>query len=230
LRLASLEDDLDQARQIETRLAAAGHEVISFNEGRKLIRFLETDKVDLLILDWHVPDISGLEVLNWARARLGTDLPIIFLTSSSHENEIAQILNAGADDYLVKPLRELELSARIGALLRRAYPSGKQQSRIEVGDYVIDLTERTVTVSGTPVTLSPREFDVTSALFRNFGQIMPRDLLVKLIWGRDLANASRSLDTYVYRVRQKLAIGLEHGVRLRTIYTHGYRLEHWSVE
>ncbi|MFC0571889.1 response regulator transcription factor [Paraburkholderia solisilvae] len=225
--MASLEDDLDQARQIEALLVAAGHEVQTFSEGRKLIRFLETDKVDLLMLDWHVPDISGLEVLNWARTRLGPDLPILFLTSSSLEEEIVHALNAGADDYMVKPWRELELSARITALLRRAYPPVSEQSRIEIGNYVIDLDKRSVTVCGTPVTLTPREFDIAAVLFRNIGQIMPRDLLVKLIWGRDLAKASRSIDTYVYRVRQKLSLGLEHGVRLRTIYTHGYRLEHW---
>jgi DNA-binding response OmpR family regulator len=229
VKVASLEDDVAQARQIEALLTLEGHEVIPFNEGRKLIRYLESDKVDLLMLDWQVPDISGIEVLHWVRARLGRELPVLFLTGAGLEEEIVQALDAGADDYVIKPIRELELTARIGALLRRAYPSNTQQSRLEIGHYTIDFNDRTVSVLDKPVTLSPREFDIAAALFRNIGRIMPRDLLVKLIWGRDLAKASRSLDTHVYRVRQKLSLGIEHGVRLRTIYTHGYRLEYWDA-
>jgi two-component system phosphate regulon response regulator PhoB len=229
VKVASLEDEPAQAQQIQGLLLAQGHQVFPFSEGRKLIRHLETDELDLLVLDWHIPDISGLEVLRWVRERLGRELPVLFLTSFAQEDEIVTALDAGADDYLSKPLRPREFNARIAALLRRTQSAEQSASmHMSVGRYEIDFVTRTVTRRGESIALSPREFDIAAILFRNLGKIMPRDLLVKLIWGKDLAGSSRSLDTHVYRVRQKLSLGLEHGVRLRTIYTHGYCLEAWN--
>lgn len=226
MKILSLEDDRAHAEMIATSLCAEGHDVQSVPDGCQAIRYLENTTIDLLLLDWQVPTISGLEVLGWVREHLGRELPVLFLTNRVREDEIVAVLDAGADDYMVKPVRRCELMARVQALLRRAYPSAKRnEAMIEVGSYVIDQHKRTVMLNGQIMDLTPKEFDITALLFRNIGRMMPRELLVKLIWGRDLDVSSRSLDTHVYRLRHKLEIGPEHGVRLRAIYTHGYRLE-----
>jgi DNA-binding response OmpR family regulator len=226
MEILSLEDDHAQAELIVASLQAEGHNVWSFSEGRQVIRHLETATVDLLLLDWQVSDISGLEVLGWVRERIGRELPVLFLTNKSREDEIVTALSAGADDYMIKPVRRRELIARVDALLRRAYPPVKRnETRIAVGAYVVDLLNRSVLRNGVPMELTPKEFEIAALLFRNLGRTMPREQLVKIIWGRELDKISRSLDTHIYRLRNKLGIGPEHGVRLRAVYTHGYRLE-----
>jgi two-component system phosphate regulon response regulator PhoB len=226
MKILSLEDDRAQAEMIATSLRAEGHDVQSVRDGGQAIRHLENTTIDLLVLDWQVPNISGLEVLGWVREHLGRELPVLFVTNRVREDEIVAVLDAGADDYMVKPMRRSELISRVQALLRRAYPSAKRnEAVIKVGPYVVDQHGRTVTLNGQVIDLTPKEFDITALLFRNLGRMMPRELLVKLIWGRDLDISSRSLNTHVYRLRHKLEIGPEHGVRLRAIYTHGYRLE-----
>ncbi|MGV2293293.1 response regulator transcription factor [Trinickia sp. YCB016] len=226
MEILSLEDDRVQAELIVTSLQAEGYNARSFSEGRQVIRHLETATADLLILDWQVSDISGLEVLGWVRERLGRELPVLFLTNKTREDEIVTALSAGADDYMVKPVRRRELAARVEALLRRAYPSVKRnETRIVAGAYVVDLLNRSVLRNDVLMDLTPKEFEIAALLFRNLGRIMPREQLVKIIWGRELDKISRSLDTHIYRLRNKLGIGPEHGVRLRAVYTHGYRLE-----
>jgi DNA-binding response OmpR family regulator len=226
MRILALEDDEAQAELIETALTSAGHQVEIVNNGRLAVRHLERATADLLVLDWSVPDLSGFDVLAWTRSRIGVHLPILMLTSRGREDDVAKALEAGADDYMVKPVRRRELAARVGALLRRAYPNVRRdESRIEFRDYVIDIRDRTVTVNGQPQTLTPREFDLASLLFRHPGRIFPRDELCKAVWGKDVRSDSRTLDTHIYRLRQKLELSPKHGVRLRSVYQHGYCLE-----
>jgi two-component system, OmpR family, phosphate regulon response regulator PhoB len=178
------------------------------------------------MINWQVSDMLGFELLGWLRAHIGPQLPVLFLTSRSGESVLAQVLDAGADDYIVKPARSVELAARIKALLRRAYPKESFNThRIEVGDYVLDIRQRTITLSGREQTLTPREFDLATLLFRNADRAVPRDHLFRLVWGRDSASDSRSLDTHVHRLRRKLDINPKHGVRLRAVYQVGYCLD-----
>jgi two-component system, OmpR family, phosphate regulon response regulator PhoB len=230
MKILCLEDDPGQLELVLTILRAEGHDVVQFHEGSQVIRYLESSTAELLVLDWEVPNISGLDVLGWVRERVGRELPVLFLTNRMREEEIVAALNAGADDYMTKPVLPRALIARVNALLRRAYLHERsERTRIEEGNYVIDLHNRTVSVDGQPIDLTPREFDLTALLFRNIGRVMPREMLIKHIWGRDLQGVSRSLDTHVYRLRKKLAIRPVNGVRLRAVYTHGYRLESVNI-
>jgi DNA-binding response OmpR family regulator len=231
MKILSLEDDHAQSELIRVVLGAEGHQVQTVREGSEAIRYLENATADLLLLDWQVSDISGLEVLGWVRERIGRNLPVLFLTSRTREDETIAALNAGADDYMIKPVRRRELAARVNALLRRAYPPvPRHETRMAIGRYTIDFDMRTVTFDDQVMGLTTKEFDVTAMLFRNLGRVMPRDMLVKTVWGRDLNKVSRSLDTHIYRLRNKLRLKPENGLRLRAIYTHGYRLEHVTDE
>lgn len=226
MKVLLLEDDNAQAELIQEVLHTRGYEVCWFDEGSRLIRYLENATADILLLDWTVPGISGLDVLWWVRKRLGKGLPVLFVTNRIREDDVVMALDAGADDYIVKPVRPQELVARINAQLRRSYPQlNSPDARIEIGRYAIDVDSSTVTLDGKTIETTPREFEIALLLFRNFGRIIPRDNLIKQVWGRDMDKMSRSLDTHIYRVRQKLQIGPPTGLRLRAIYTHGYRLE-----
>ncbi|QCP54358.1 response regulator transcription factor [Trinickia violacea] len=226
MRVLSLEDEPAQAELVRTALEAAGHQVWSFERGRAAIRHLENATVDLLILDWKVPDITGIEVLGWARTRLGHQLPVIMLTNHATEDHAVQSLEGGADAHLVKPMRMRELMAHVTALLRRAYPEATRRTEFsELGAYRLDLRERIAKVGDRILSLTPREFELAWLLFRSAGQIVPREQLFTRVWGRDrMTWDSRSLDTHVYRLRRKLELR-EHGLRLRSVYQHGYCLE-----
>lgn len=225
MKILTVDDEPAQAAFICDVLIAERFDVRSATRGAEAIRLLETDTFNLIVLDWNLPDISGLEVLAWIRARVGRDLPVLFLTNRVREEQLVVALDAGADDYMVKPVRRHELIARVRALLRRAYPVNATPTSINIGRYRLDLVTETVFLSDEPIKLTSREFNVAVALFQNCGRAMPREALIKSIWGRHSDHISRTLDTHIYRVRSKLRITPENGVRLRAVYNHGYRLE-----
>ncbi|AOJ11157.1 hypothetical protein WS71_29050 [Burkholderia mayonis] len=181
--------------------------------------------VDLVILDWNVPIISGLDVLHWIRRNIGYKIPVLFLTNRLFEQNIAEALNAGADDYIVKPIGKSELIARINALTRRLHYGNEYQEAISIGTYLLNNKERCIYLKGNRILLTQKEFEIASILFINFGRVVPRDYLIKLVWGKSEDMMSRSLDTHVYRVRNKLFLCAENGVVLKSIYTIGYRLD-----
>ena len=121
MRVAALDDELDQLELIRQTLATMGHDCHGFTNSKAFLRALRRETFDLLILDWYVPDISGLEVLRWARDNLSEQVPVLFVTNRNTEADVIEGLNAGADDFMIKPMRTGELTARVKAMLRRAY-------------------------------------------------------------------------------------------------------------
>jgi len=169
MRVAVLDDDrvhLELARQT---LEGTGHDFHGFTDGRTLLRALRRESFDLLILDWELPDISGIEVMRWARENLEEPVPILFVTNRSAESDVIEGLSAGADDFMVKPIRVGELTARIGALLRRAYPN-KNSGEFEIDRYRFDPATVQIHIGEQAVVLKQKEFDLAVFLFRNIGR------------------------------------------------------------
>lgn len=225
MQIASLEDDPDQARHIQHVLGSAGYTCHSYQRGRDLLSALHSQSFDLILLDWQVPDISGVEVLRHIRGALGLHTPVMFLTSRTFEADLVSGLQAGADDYIGKPLRPAELLARVAALLRRTQASLPVPGPFSAASYYIDPLSRSISLHDQTITLAPKEFELAQLFFRNIGRLLSRDVLAESVWNREIPATSRTLDTHLSNIRQKLRLYPENGVRLVSSYALGYRLE-----
>lgn len=225
MRVALLEDDADQARLLVRWLSEAGHNCEHFDASRRFIRQIKRESFDLLVLDWLVPDMSGLEVLDWVREHLDWRIPIIFVTTMDREEDIVQALEHGADDYLTKPVRERELLARIAAVARRTVSADGGKPVLDFEPFRIDQEHRIVYRSGERIELTQKEYDLALFLFKNAGRVLSRGHILQDVWGRNPDINTRTVDTHVSRIRTKLGIAPETGWRLTSVYQHGYRLE-----
>ncbi len=225
MRIALLEDDSLLAKMIQTWLTDVGHDCQIFGEGKKLIRRLNRDSFDLIVIDWMLPDVDGIHVLRWIREHIDWSIPVLFVTGRDDESDIVQALNEGADDYMTKPVKQLELLARIKAIGRRALPQEDDRRVMEFGAYTIDSNTRTVCLSGTAIDLTQKEFDLVLFLFRSEGRVLSRGHILETVWGQSPDLNTRTVDTHISRIRNKLNLKAEHGWQLKAIYQHGYRLE-----
>ena len=224
MRIAILEDDPDQLALLSRWLVNAGHQVHGYLLGNVVLRNAARESFDLFMLDWEVPDISGVDVLRWIRSNLSMTVPILFVTVRDTEEDIVHALNAGADDYMIKPVRQSETLARLGALLRRAYPQ-KETTQLLFPPYEFDTQAGTARLDGATVDLTHKEYDLAVLLFRNMDRLMSRGHLQETVWGRGVELATRSVDTHVSQVRKKLSLRGEHGFRITAVYNYGYRLK-----
>lgn len=224
MHILIVEDDPVQAQAVAGVLSRHGFSVSVVSDGEAAIRFLQTETVDAVVLDWHLPGMSGIEVLNWIREGIGEKYGVLFLTSRVQDLDVVRALEAGADDYIAKPFRSDELVARVHALVRRIVRNANDRI-IRVGQYILDPQSRTIALRNTDIPLTTKEYQLVATLFNNLGKILSRELLAMTAWGRELGAESRSLDTHIYRIRQKLKLRAENGLRLTSIYTAGYRLE-----
>ena len=162
LRIGMLEDDVDQASRASGWIVERGHQCEIFHKPEEFQRAFRKTSYDVITLDWNLPDATGLEILKWIRQSLVSDVPVIFLTARQGESDIVTALEAGADDYLVKPVRQFELLARIGALARRAQP---ETEVLEYDPYTFDTSNRQITVDGESVKLTEKEYDLACFCF-----------------------------------------------------------------
>ena len=228
MRIAILEDDPDQLALLTRWLTIAGHHVHGYPLGNEVLKFAGRESFDLFVLDWEVPDVSGVQVLRWIRASLSKTVPILFVTVRDTEEDIVHALTEGADDYMIKPARQSELLARVGALLRRAYPQ-KEETQLVLPPYEFDTLRHRASMNGLAVDLTPKEFELAVLLFRNIGRLMSRGHLQEAVWGHKRNLATRSVDTHVSQVRKKLGLASESGFRIVPVYNYGYRLEQNSA-
>lgn len=197
----------------------------AYTKGTELVKHLRRQTFDLLVLDWNVPDMAGDQVLHWVRQSLSARLPVLFMTNRSRETDIAAMLNSGADDYVVKPVAEPVLIARVGSLLRRAYQLQPPTMKETFGSYEFDLKARQASVSGRTVALTQKEFDLALLLFQHLSRPLSRAHILDVIWKQSTDIPSRTMDTHVSMLRSKLGLRPENGYRLTPIYGYGYRLE-----
>jgi DNA-binding response OmpR family regulator len=223
MRIAVLEDDLDQGERVRRVLEAPGHTVQVFSRGRHLLAKLAHESYDVIVLDWEVPDFSGYEVLRTARRQLLTTTPVLFLTHRDSEQDVVEALEAGANDFLIKPARERELLARVQALGRRSGPAAQQD--IDVPPYLIDVGHSMVKRNGAAIELTRREYEVALFFFRNLGKVVSRAHILEAVWGHGGEVTTRTVDTHVSRLRSALGLSAATGVRLTPVYGYGYRLE-----
>ena len=230
MRIALLEDDPEQSAIVALWLKEAGHTCRCFARGRDFTNELARESYDICLVDWQVPDLSGLDVLRWIRQRITDPLPVLFVTARDSEADIVEALTTGADDYLTKPLRRLELLARIGVLVRRHQLAAPLTESFAVTPFHFDLKRRKLTHAEQPIAMTPKDFEVALFLFRNPERLLSRGHLFEAIWGKTVALDTRTVDTHISRVRRKLNLNgslTEGGCgwRLISIYQHGYRLE-----
>jgi DNA-binding response OmpR family regulator len=230
MRIAVLEDDPAQADFICQTLSAVGHSCLAYSTGPALVKELRHQTFDLLVLDWQVPDMSGEEVLRWVRKSLSEHIPVLFMTSRSLETDIAMILNAGADDYIVKPVSPEILLARVKSLLRRTYRSNDASTTEVFDEIAFDLKSKVVMVRGTPVTLMHKQFELALLLFQHMSRPLSRSYIRDVVWKQATDVPSRTIDTHVSSLRAKLGLRPENGYRLSPVYGYGYRLEKITEE
>jgi two-component system phosphate regulon response regulator PhoB len=217
-----VEDEPDLIRSVEFAFRSAGFEVSSTTRGRDALSMISTRPPDVVLLDIMLPDIQGTEICRQLKGDPKTrSIPIIMVTARADEVDRVVGFELGADDYVVKPfsLRELVLRAR--AVLRRAEP-GPAPSSIAVGPLVIDTDAHRVHVDGKEVVLTAREFRLLSTLVSREGRVLTRDTLLTEVWGLTLHVETRTVDTHVKRLREKLGAA---GSLIETVRGVGYRFE-----
>lgn len=230
MHIAILEDEYILALHTQDLLHQAEHTVEIFTTGKALLKALQRDTFDLLILDWNVPDISGIKVLRHVREELNSKIPVLFLTSRQFEQEIVYALSCGADDYCAKPVRENEFMARVAALGRRAYsPDAQNTTTHKLWGYTFNRLDNTVqwTSRGQEqhTKLSEKEFNLALFLFENTGRSLSRKRLMTHIWGRDDDACSRTLDVHISQIRIKLDLSATSQLLpLKAIHGFGYRI------
>ena len=223
VRVLVVEDDPAQHALLTSWLKAEGYQVASFRNGLEARNHLADQWADLLIFDWDVPGLTGEQLLAHVRGRARSAVPVIFQTVHSSESDIAKILDAGADDFLIKPLDRTVLLARMRAVLRRAESGRHDGRKLLVDDIVLDRGRQTLAVGETPHALGTKEFDILWHLATHAGTVVQRQDLLSVVWGWDVMVQTRSVDMYVSRVRTQLK---KAGVpwTIQSVYGAGYRL------
>jgi DNA-binding response OmpR family regulator len=222
MHLLVVEDDPRLSRLLKRLLEDDRHVVELATDGRTGLEIAEDGPgIECVILDVGLPDISGLDVARQLR-RGGSDVPILMLTARDTVGDRVTGLDAGADDYLVKPFAFEELSARLRALGRRGAPPGRRTTPIlRAGPIALDEAARRVTVDGATVDLSPREFSLLECLLRHAGQTLTRDQLLDQAWPFGVAVTPNAVDAYIHYLRDKLGAAGRH---IQTVRGVGYRL------
>jgi len=223
MHIALLEDDADQRALLELWLDSGQHTSRSFSMAAEFIEGAKKERFDLLLIDWMLPDGTGADVLQWVRQNLGWDIPVIVVTARDDEATVVAALKMGADDYVVKPPKPMELLARLENVARRVKPGGLPVLRL--GSFEVDVARHRLTLDGNAITLTQKEFDLSVYLFQNPGKLLSRDHLLNKIWGLNTEVDTRTVDTHISRLRKKLLLDGSKGWKLTPIYGYGYRFD-----
>lgn len=205
-----------------------GAECAIVRNGSELGAHLRARPCEMLIVHWQAADASGLEAIRLAREKPASALPVLLVVGRADEALLPGALAGGANDYIVKPLRRGELAMRVQVLLRRAYPALSESRHIRFGRHVFDESTTSVFIGEARIQVTQKEFELALLFFRHLGRPLSRAYILESIWSQDAEVPSRTIDTHVSRVRNKLGLKPEHGFRLTPVYSYGYRLEQLS--
>ena len=223
--IAVVEDDLAFASAMEEFLGAAGYTVSSYDSSQKFLAALRQSECDLLIVDWSIPDLSGIEVLEYIR-KFHPDMPAIMLTARAENIDIVRGLQAGADDYVAKPVDRAVLAQRIKSLLRRSKGEVKNVSEnVILGRYLLRPSTSTIYLGDEEIVVPKREFDMAMLFFTNPNRLLSRQYLAATLWGKVVDYQSRTIDTHVARLRKNLKLDPTSGISLNALYGFGYTLQ-----
>lgn len=224
MKIAFLEDDEMFAANITLWLEQVGHSVTWFRTGRECIRALSDERYDLCLFDWMLPDMSGPDVMASLKLK-GTLPPVIFLTGRDAEEDVVQVIQAGADDYIVKPPSRSVLIARIHAVARRCSAQLRPDPMQDFGSLQVDFGNRKFELNGESIKLTEKETELALYFFGRVGMLLPRGHLIQVVWGSSPDIDTRTVDVHVSHLRSKLKLVPECGWRLTSVYRQGYRLE-----
>ena len=220
-----VEDEDALSTLLQYNLDKEGYEVAVAADGEEALTLVSERLPDIIVLDWMLPKISGIEVCRRLRQRAESrNVPIIMLTARGEESDRIRGLDTGADDYIVKPFAMSELSARIRAVLRRIRP-GLAEDRVHIGDLTIDRVAHRVKRAGKEIHLGPTEFRLLDYLMQHPGRVFSREQLLDAVWGSDVYVEARTVDVHVGRLRK--ALNKEEAMvdPIRTVRSAGYSLD-----
>ena len=225
-RILIVEDEASFSEALPFLLTKEGFETAIAEDGRQAINMFNADGADLILLDLMIPEVPGVEVCRTIRTQ--SQVPIIMLTAKDAEIDKVVGLELGADDYVTKPYSSRELIARIKAVLRRGQGedgSNQDQDLLEVGPIRLNIGKHQVFVSGNPVALPLKEFELLEFLMRNSGRVLTRSQLIDRVWGGDYYGDTKTLDVHIKRLRAKVEADPANPILIQTIRGLGYKLE-----
>lgn len=227
--ILAVDDEEHILELVSYNLEHEGYHVLKAETGEDALTILDNHKVDMVLLDWMLPGIDGIEVLRKIRGNKQLrKLPVILLTAKSDEISKVVGLEIGSDDYLAKPFGVHELIARIKAVMRRSEGSfeeeeSEKEDKIVVDYLEINRTRRSVTVNGNLVELSFKEFEMLYLLAKNRGIVFTRDNLLEKVWGYDYIGETRTVDVHISNLRKKIELDESHPVFIKTVRGMGYK-------
>jgi two-component system phosphate regulon response regulator PhoB len=222
-RVLVVEDEPAQREVLAYNLEAEGFKVAKAETGDEALLLVEEETPDIIVLDWMLPGVSGIEVCRRVKSKTETrGIPIIMLSARSEEVDRVRGLETGADDYVIKPYSVVELMARVRSQLRRTRPTTVGQ-RLEFEDIVLDSETHRVTRGETMLKLGPTEFRLLSTFMEKPGRVWSREQLLDRVWGRDIYVDTRTVDVHIGRLRKALTVQ-GHSDPIRTVRGAGYAL------
>jgi two-component system OmpR family response regulator len=222
MKLLIVEDDLEAAEAMERGLAESGHECVRAADGQEGLEAARAGEFDVMIVDRMMPRMNGVQLVESLR-REGDQTPVLFLSALGEVTDRVSGLQAGGDDYLVKPYAFAELIARVEALSRRR-ETGSVHTILKVGDLEMDLIARTVCRQGKEIDLQPREFQLLEFMMRHAGQSVTRTMLLEKVWEYHFDPQTNVIDVHISRLRSKIDKGFDRPM-LQTVRGAGYRLD-----
>lgn len=224
MNIACLITNTSVLKVVRTAFMQAGAECVHFSSEVVLFRALLRQKFDLIFIDLDAAPTPDDAIVSWLNCRSGNDTPVLAMSPVRDAHMTALVLNAGADDLLVRPFEAVELLARAHALVRRSNPRSTRR-RIELAGFSLDRESSKFAYRGEPIMLTSREFGLAWMFFSSPGVYISRETIGTSIWSSDSEVAGRTIEQHVYKLRKKLQLGVERGVTIRTAYGQGYRLE-----